>query len=323
MSNVSRKAARLVLSAILFAWLSVPSAAGSGEKVGPFGPEGPRMREQLWMLPSGSQEIQLRATVFRPDDGPVLKVGGSSSSKRPLVIINHGTSESTRMSVSMPVYYWLSRWFVERGFNVVLPQRRGHGATAGPLAEGVGSCSEPEHHKAGNIAADDIQAVVDHMTKQPFVSADEVIVVGISTGGWASLALGARNLEQVRGIVNFAGGRGGHAWGRPNQVCGSDRLIAAAKEFGSRSLTPSLWLYSKNDSYFGPDLARNMASAFNAGGGKAELQILPAYGTDGHSLADDYAGWQLWGHHLEEFLTKVLPHHTAAPRGHSTTSAMR
>lgn len=279
------------------------------------------MREQLWMLPSASEDMQLRATVFRPEEDPVVKIGALGQSKRPLVVINHGTSELTRMSVSMPVYYWLSRWFVERGFNVVLPQRRGHGATAGPLAEGVGTCAEPEHLRAGNIAADDIQAVVDYMTKQPFVSERDVIVVGISTGGWASLALGARNLEQIRGTVSFAGGRGGHAWGRANQVCGSERLIAAAKEFGSRSLTPSLWLYSKNDSYFGPELARSMASAYTTAGGKAELQVLPAYGTDGHTLADDYAGWELWGRQLEEFISKVLPQPATTARGSST--AMR
>lgn len=279
------------------------------------------MREQLWMLPSASPDMQLRATVFRPDDRPNATAIAGTPVRRPLVVINHGTSESTRVSVAMPVYYWLSRWFVERGFTVVLPQRRGHGATAGPLAEGVGTCGEPEHLRAANIAADDVQAVVEYMARQPFVADRETIVIGISTGGWASLALGARNLEQVRGVVSFAGGRGGHAYGRANQVCGPERLIAGAREMGARSRTPSLWLYSRNDTYFGPDLARAMASAYSAAGGKADLQVLPAYGSDGHALADDYAGWQLWGAQLDEFIAKVLPR--AAEVANSSMPALR
>ncbi len=48
----------------------------------PFGPESPRMREQLWILPGADAKTPLRATLFRPadDDGTL---------KRPLVVINH------------------------------------------------------------------------------------------------------------------------------------------------------------------------------------------------------------------------------------------
>ena len=108
------------------------------------------MREQLWLLPSGDAAVALRATVFRP--------AGAMTGRHPLVVINHGTSESNRMSVSMPVYYWLSRWFVDRGYAVVLPQRRGHGATGGTLVEAVGDCANPDHYRSGIIAAQDVGA---------------------------------------------------------------------------------------------------------------------------------------------------------------------
>ncbi len=281
----------------------VPDVHAKSEVLyGPFGPEGPRMREQMWMLPGGTKGVPLRAVVFRPPDRMTAK----APERRPLVVINHGTSETTRHAVSLPVYYWLSRWFVERGFVVVLPQRRGHGATAGPFVEAVGDCANPDHARSGSIAADDIHAVVDHMTRQSFIDPDKVVVSGISTGGWASLALAARNLEPVRAVVNFAGGRGGHAWGRPHDVCGEERLIAAAGEFGAQSRIPTLWLYSSNDSFFGPSLARRMSQAWIEGGGAAELHVLPAYGADGHSIADDHAGWPLWGNQLEVFLSKSL-----------------
>ncbi len=278
-------------------------AANSARNVqfGPFGPEGSRFREQLWVLPGGDPDVSLRATVFRPaDDDKADQSQGEV--RRPMIVINHGTSDFTRLSVSMPVYYWLSRWFVERGYVVVLPQRRGHGATGGPLAESIGTCANPNHLASGRAAADDIEAVVDYMTQQPFVEPGKTIVAGISTGGWASLALAARNPANVRAVINFAGGRGGHAGGRSNAVCGEDALIAAAGTYGGAARIPTLWLYSENDSYFGPKLARAMAGAWTARGGRADLRVLPPYEDDGHQIADDWAGRDLWGSWVDQFL---------------------
>ena len=266
---------------------------------GGFGPEGQRMREQLWVVPSGDPAIAQRATLFRPEDG-------GAAGRYPLVVINHGTSESSRLSVSMPVYYWLSRWFVERGYAVLLPQRRGHGATGGTMAEAVGNCAQPDHHRSGVIAAKDIGAAIDFMTAQPDIDASRVLVVGISTGGWASLALAAARPDLVTAVVNFAGGRGGHAYGKRAAVCGEDDLIASAQRYAASARAPTLWLYAENDSYFGPALAAKLASAWAAGGGLVEYDALPAYGSEGHAIADDRAGWGLWGARLELFLAQNM-----------------
>ena len=37
-----------------------------GSPYGAYGPEGPRMREQFWLLPGADPRVPLRATVFRP-----------------------------------------------------------------------------------------------------------------------------------------------------------------------------------------------------------------------------------------------------------------
>lgn len=277
--------------------------------IGPFGPEGPRMREQLWIVPSGDPRTSLRATVFRPGENitpGLAPIGGPQ--RHPMVVINHGTSEATRHSVSMPVYYWLSRWFVDRGFVVVLPQRRGHGATGGELIESKGNCSDPHHYESGVVAAEDIAATVNYMAQQDFIAPSETIVVGISTGGWASLALASRNVPGVRGIVNFAGGRGGYAFGKAGAVCQQAELVAAAGKFGATAHIPSLWLYADNDSYFGPTLAKAMFDAWSAAGASGSLHVFPAYGNEGHNLADDLAGWRIWGHALTEFLQKTERH---------------
>lgn len=279
-----------------------PSSNGDTHLYGPFGPEGPRLREQLWILPSADHDYPLRATVFRPGDAPGAE---GEHARRPLVVINHGTSDATRLAVAMPVYYWLSRWFVERGYVVVLPQRRGHGATGGPMAESIGSCADPDHYRSGLAAADDIEGAANYMSAQPFVAPGETIVVGISSGGWAALALASRNPGNVRAVINMAGGRGGRPFGvRTDAVCGEERLIEAARTFGHTAHVPTLWLYAANDSYFRPDLARAMASAWQHAGGAADLHVFPAYGADGHNLADDRAGWDVWGRTVEAFLTE-------------------
>lgn len=297
-----------LLGLLSSAIVTLPQASNAAEReFGGFGPEGVRMREQLWILPSGDPKVPMRATVFRPEANP-----SGADPKRPLVIINHGTDEATRLAVSMPIYYWMSRWFVERGYVVVLPQRRGHGATGGPLKESIGTCAHPDHYASGNVAADDIAAAVTYMTKQSFVQPNGAIVVGVSTGGWASLALSARNLPEVEAIVNFSGGRGGHAYGERNAICGETELLSAARRYASRAHEPTIWFYAKNDSYFGPKLAESMARVWSAAGGDVEEHILPPYGTEGHTLADDRAGWDIWGPSLQSFLTRVHEH---APKG--------
>jgi dienelactone hydrolase len=327
---LARTARHLGLGGVaLAAFIAAPQAHSGETAYGPFGPEGPRYREQLWMLPGGDPDVALRATVFRPGSDaeeaavPVSLNGAAPARvRRPLVVINHGTDEATREAASMPIFYWLSRWFLERGYVVMLPQRRGHGATGGELAEGRDRCSNPDHLGAGQTAADDISAALHYMAKQPFIDPLRTIVVGVSSGGWASLALAARNPAPVRMVVNFAGGRGGHAGGRANVVCGQDRLVEAARSFGRTARVPTLWLYSRNDSYFGPDLAQAMARAWHDGGGDAELRLLPSYGRDGHGLADDRAGWELWGAELDQFLRRNME--TAARQGDTlVTSSVR
>ncbi len=307
---------RLMLT-VAIGIIAVSSTARAGNsQYGGFGPEGPRMREQLWILPSGEAGRSVRATLFRPDADPK-----NPNKKFPLIVINHGTDEATRLAVSMPVYYWLSRWFVERGYAVVLPQRRGHGATGGTLSEAVGTCTNPDHYESGNIAADDIAATINYMSAEPFIAPKETIVAGISTGGWASLAVAARNLPQVQAIVNFAGGRGGHAYGQANAICGEADLLSAAHLYGDKAREPTIWFYARNDSYFGPPLAEKLAQAWSAGGGNVEEHILPAYGSDGHTIADDRQGWDIWGPSLDQFLTKVRGSTVEVAAEHSEQSA--
>lgn len=309
--RVTKRWLGFVSACILATVSALAVGAGAGARsptteLGPFGPQGPRMREQLWLLPSADRHVPLRATVFRPaDDAPMPRGVVSPSGRRPMVVINHGTSEWTRHAVAMPVYYWLSRWFVDRGYVVVLPQRRGHGATGGELVEARGNCADPDHYTSGLLAAEDIAAAISYMVEQPFIAPAETIAVGISSGGWASLALASRTDIDLRAAISFAGGRGAHAFGRPNEICAPSRLVEAAARYARSARAPSIWLYAENDSYFGPDIARAMHTSWTDAGGVADLHVFPKYGAEGHALADDQNGWYLWGSALQTFLERT------------------
>jgi dienelactone hydrolase len=157
------------------------------------------------------------------------------------------------------------------------------------------------------------------MQRQSFVDPARLVVAGISTGGWASLALAARNPVGLQLVVNFAGGRGGHAYGRANAICGPDRLLAATAVFGRQARVATFWAYAENDSFFGPELAAAMAAAWQTAGGSAELNLLPAYGKEGHAMVDDRAGWRWWGPALE----KALAHHIGESGGALRVTGVR
>ena len=62
-----------------------------------------------------------------------------------------------------------------------------------------------------------------------------------------------------------------------------------------------LWIYAANDSFFRPDLAHQMADAFTAGGGRVQLIVAPAFGSDGHFLFSS-AGLKIWTRLVDDFL---------------------
>src|SRR6202035_2541173 len=126
------------------------------------------------------------------------------------------------------------------------------------------------------------EAALGYMTTQPFVQSDGMIVFGQSAGGFGAMALASLNPSGVRAIIVFSGGRGGHAEGKPNNNCAPDRLVETVAEFGRTARIPMLWIYTHNDSYFGPDLSMRLASAFRAAGGDVEYHLLPDFGEDGH-----------------------------------------
>jgi dienelactone hydrolase len=255
-------------------------------------------REQSIRIP-GPGGAAMVATVMRPP----------GEDRKPLVVINHGSpaDSSQRTKMALPRYNALSSWFLSRGYVIVVPLRRGYGETGGTWAENYGSCQNPDYYNAGLQGAADIKAALDYMRGQPYVAADRSLVVGQSAGGWATLAFSSQNPTGVSGMIDFAGGRGGHQKMPDGNLgnCTPNALVSAAGKYGATARVPTLWVYTANDSFFEPSLARRMFDAYNAAGGKGTYRPLGAFGSDGHTLAGSDSGMAVWSGPVSEFLASL------------------
>lgn len=261
---------------------------------GPVDVEGTQSRRQLWLIPSTDPSVLMRTTVLRPPgEGPF-----------PLVVMNHGTTQNAVQRQYFPILEFeaAALWFAKQGFVVAAPQRPGHGETGGVFLEDQANCEASDFRRVGLAAAANIQSAIDYMLTQPFVRKEGVVVVGQSGGGWSSLALASQNPPMVRAVVEFEGGRGGHFGGKPDQNCKPDNLVAAAHEFGSTARVPTLWIYTQNDTFFGPALSKRMYDAWTGAGGIAEYHLMPSFREDGHFFVDYPEAVPLWSPIVSKFL---------------------
>jgi dienelactone hydrolase len=246
--------------------------------------------------PGDSQIVMIQALVKSP----------SVPGVRPVAIINHGAPRDAAdaLRVTPNSYAAAQTWFLQRGYVVVVPVRRGYGtAAATAIREGYGSCNTPDYFGAGQATADDIAAVIEYLPTLPFADARRIVVVGQSAGGWGAIALASRNPPGVVAVINFAGGRGSP---QPGQVCQPARLVDAARRFGRSARVPSLWLYSENDRYFDQPLVRTMVNAYGEGRSNTEFVALPPFGEDGHLIINRPEALGLWTQPVERFLQRVM-----------------
>jgi dienelactone hydrolase len=239
--------------------------------------------------PGGVQRLTLEATLYRPKGpGPF-----------PLVVLSHGTSRNPKERQGKRLRYDAQSWeFVSMGFAVVIPMRRGYGHSEGDYAEGEGLCDHSHFYAAGLQSARDLRATVEYVSALPGIDPQRLVLVGHSSGGFASLILASQGLPGVRGVINFAGGRGSSE----RRNCSPHKLIEACGLAGRTTRVPTLWLYAQNDSYFPPRLARKMSTAFRQAGGQVEFVMLPPFGDEGHYLFTDVRGLARWTPAVNRFL---------------------
>ena len=260
------------------------------------------VQEEIWALPT---TLPTLAYVVRPvGNGPF-----------PLVVMNHGVSLNPRERGFFPLVEFKAAafWFARQGNMVVAPTGSGYGAAAlddperglyGVFYSKIGSCENPNFHDAGLAVALLDEWIIDYMADQKLIIPNDVVVVGQSAGGWAAIALSSRNLPSVKAIITFEAGRGGRVGGKPNNNCAPDQLVEATADFGRTARIPMLWIYTENDTFFGPELSKRMHEAYTRAGGNAEYHLLPPFGDDGHYMIDSADSIPLWSPLVSQFLDR-------------------
>ncbi|WP_273820384.1 MULTISPECIES: alpha/beta hydrolase family protein [Pseudomonas] len=245
------------------------------------------MNERVLTVPGDSgRPVPLQLTVLTPNGpGPF-----------PLAVMNHGSDgskkprDNPRYHLTFSAYYFLSR-----GYAVALPMMRGFAGSGGQF----------EHHGCDFIStglnnARDIRAVIQYMTAQPYVDGQHIVVAGQSFGGFNTLALGALDVPNVKGLINFAGGL------KESDCATSEHSMAAAAAYdGEHTRIPSIWFYGSNDKVFAESTWRNEYARYTAAGGAAELVAYGNFMDNSHNLLGFPEGLAIWTPKVDAFLSRV------------------
>ena len=237
----------------------------------------------------GGKGLTLEATLYRPE----------AAGPHPVLLFNHGSTGGGTVAPSMTMRpSRQAQFFVERGFAVLAPMRRGRGASDGAHEEYEGTCA-PDVLGAGFARAiEDVDAAMAYLRSQPWGDPTRVVVAGQSRGGILSVAYAAERSGTVRGVINFAGG-----W--TSQRCdegGPGFNHATFASAGGRTGIPMLWLYAEEDRYYSAASIRRYHEAFTQTGGVATFHLFPAIGGDGHRLVDRI---EIWKAAADDFLRRL------------------
>lgn len=245
-----------------------------------------QLREEIVTVRKpGLVGIDLEATFYRPaGDGPF-----------PLVVINHGKESGNPRFQARARYTTAARELLQRGYAVVIPMRQGFSKSEGSYIGG--GCNVESN---GRVQAEDVVETLRQLAQRPDVDARRVVVFGQSHGGLTTMALGKFNLPNVVGLINFAGGL------RQETCLGWERALAGAMASYARETgVPSLWFYGDNDSYFPPEVWREMFAQYVASGGHARMVAFGRFGGDSHGLFGSAAGVAIWLPEVEAFFRQL------------------
>ncbi|HXW18155.1 MAG TPA: CocE/NonD family hydrolase [Candidatus Acidoferrales bacterium] len=272
-------------------------------------------RSQTWLLgvlvlliavPSANaqdiheREVRIPWIAAGSNGLDALMVYADLLGKHPLVVITHGSARKKEEFAQVTPWRQLPQalWFAQRGWFVLVVVRRGYGTSGGePDSDHMGRCPATDYESAGRFAAEDLRTAIDYARSLPEVDASRVLAAGVSSGGFAVVALTAVPPPGLVAAISFAGGRGSKA---DHDVCNPGDLIHAFQDFGKHSRTPMLWIYAQNDKFFWPELAEEFDRAFRSHGGQDQFVLAPAIGDDGHSL---FAHVDAWSAKVDEFLS--------------------
>jgi dienelactone hydrolase len=241
-------------------------------------------------LPGAARELHLEGFLYRPvASGPL-----------PVLVFNHGSTGAGRVSPSATEPYRypeVARFFVERGWAVLIPMRRGRGGSGGEYLERY-DCDRTILAAGVERAVEDLDAALAFVSAQPWADPTRLLLGGMSRGGLLAVVYPSRRAVAARGVVNFAGG-----W-TVERCDGRTRFNEDTfAEAGRTARLPMLWLYSENDRNYGPAAVRGYHQGFVRAGGTATLEMFPPIGHDGHILLPGEV--RAWRTAVSDFLARL------------------
>lgn len=202
----------------------------------------------MWLCSGAMAEQPVQFEYRDParPDGVIKLEGYLYEPQRPngkTVLMSHGSTGGKREAIAESIkYLGIGRMLSREGYRVVTYMRKGRGKSEGVFVEETGRCDRRSLESEVADAYPQMEQVVQQVRQR--YSADKLILIGHSRGGFLSAHFAARNPDLVLASVNLAG-----AWSAfcetKNGGFGRSVLDDAASRFKNH-----FWAYFENDSYF-------------------------------------------------------------------------
>jgi len=243
--------------------------------------------------------------VTFPSDGMTLHgflYRPSGTGPFPAIVYNHGSGQEVGTMQE------ILKFFVDHGFVVFLPHRRGHDRS-GDVAPYMAHLfdTDEEHQDKQKLVnelvaqSDDVIAAVRYVAALPDVDPKRVATIGCSFGGIESVFAAEQGTGLVA-AVDFAGAAMAWATEPPLQ----QRMITAVRN----AKVPILFIQAEND--FDTTPSKVLSETMKEAGKPMQVHIYPPNGIshrDGHgfcgaSFKNDHPKW---GDEVLTFLAENMP----------------
>jgi dienelactone hydrolase len=248
-------------------------------------------KPEVIFIPSSEEGVSLQLLIARP----------KSAGPYPTVIFNHG-STGRGNNPAMYSRTWSSlivqKYFNDKGWAVIFPQRRGRGKSGGHYGEGLRadgsgySCELPVSLAGFERAVQDLDSVMNYLQRSRAVQANQMLIGGASRGGILSIAYAGMRPDYFLGAINFNGGWLGRAC--PTFESINPLIFERGATFGR----DTLWVHGSLDQYYRIAHCRGNFEKFLAAGGRGKF--VTAKG--GHALLFKP---DLWVASLDEYMRKI------------------
>ncbi|HSV57918.1 MAG TPA: alpha/beta fold hydrolase [Variovorax sp.] len=231
---------------------------------------------------------------------------GAGAAPLPTLVFNHGSTGDG----NKPEWFthtWTSpevaQYFVDKGWQVLMPQRRGRGKSDGLYDEGFEkdrsryACRAELSLPGMERPVADLEAVMAHVKSMSTVDRRRMVIGGVSRGGILSVVYAGAHPDQFEGVINFVGGWVGDRCADAGRV--NPALFRRGAAFGK----PMLWLYGDKDPFYALTHSKQNFEAFVAAGGRGSFLSFDAPpGQIGHLIHQHPS---LWGAAVDGYLRQV------------------